>query len=139
MTTPTGADGEGPPLLLDLELTAGEPFARQIVVPQGLVDWPAPAVWAQARRGRFRTAPLLLDLTPYLTLQANEDQDLVLELALPASATAPLTRSGDWDGWLGDVDDGGRAVQVVAGKFHVTRAVSVRPAQPVGLSAPEAP
>lgn len=75
--------------IYDLELVQGQRFRRgfQWVVgttPRALGDH----TWrAQARQKESLTAPLILDLTPHLTLDAD---GTTLWLDLPASVTAAL-------------------------------------------------
>lgn len=87
----------------DLQIEQGATFAETYTCVNddgSPVDWSGWTPRAQIRVLAAVDAELLLDLTPFLTVTGA-----AITLAIPATTTTTLTRSGRWDMEIADEDD----------------------------------
>lgn len=111
----------------DLTMVQGVPFSRQIHVVGGTAVWPTLAsveARAQVRRGEEVSSPLVVDLTPFLTVRIDS-LDLVVDMSLTGAQTRAIPRSGFYDLILSDVGTvDARALKILSGKLHLETTVT---------------
>lgn len=77
---------------LDLHIEQGSTFVQTYTVTDPAFTWAGWSARAQIRTAASASGELLLDLTPYLTIDGPS-----VRLAIPATQTAALTKDGRWD------------------------------------------
>ncbi|MFF0588427.1 hypothetical protein ACFYWD_20920 [Streptomyces sp. NPDC003781] len=101
----------------DLYIEQGATFVQTYTVDDDPdFTWDGWTARAQIRSDATPTAPLLLDLTDYLTTTGGS-----IRLAIPATATATLTRNGRWDL---EVVQGSTVVRILNGRAIVSPEVT---------------
>ena len=88
-------------------ITSGLPYAKEITVtlPTGRTWWTLITdfeVKAQIREGVDFTAPLLLDLTPYISYVFASANNVIITLDMSGSDTRFLLASGHYDFLMSD-------------------------------------
>ncbi|MDR3084282.1 MAG: hypothetical protein LBV60_25780 [Streptomyces sp.] len=76
----------------DLVIEQGSTFVQTYTVKDPGFTWAGWSARAQIRTSAYEAGRLLLDLTPYLTVDGP-----AVQLAIPAAVTETLTRDGRWD------------------------------------------
>lgn len=113
------ADGSTP---VDLEVTAGLPYARRFRVTGATSIWPVletVEVRSQVRSKKTVASPLVFDLTPYLT-RSTDAGDIVIDLELTGAETRTLVK-GYYDIILSDAGiEDARAISIAAGQVKVS-------------------
>lgn len=89
-------------------ITSGLPYAKEITVtlPTGRAWWTLIGqfeVKAQIREGVDFNAPLLLDLTPYVSYVFSGANNVIITLDMNGAETRQLLSSGYYDFLLSDV------------------------------------
>ncbi|MBB1253189.1 hypothetical protein H3146_07365 [Streptomyces sp. OF3] len=100
----------------DLYIEQGATFVQTYTVDDPDFSWDGWSVRAQIRSVARPDAQLLLDLTPYLTVEGA-----AIRLAIPAAVTETLTRNGRWDL---EVYQGSTVVRLLNGRAIVSPEVT---------------
>lgn len=111
---------------VDLNMQAGEPYARRIRLTDGKTTWATLGdfeIRAQVRAGRNTTAPLKADLGPHLT-PSYDANDIVIDLSLTGAETRAQA-GGYYDLFISDPGaDDARAIRLLHGVVRVTAAIT---------------
>jgi hypothetical protein len=100
----------------DLYIEQGSTFVQTFTALDDGFTWDGWAARAQIRSAPADTGALLLDLTPYLTVDGP-----AVRIAVPATQTQTLTRNGVWDL---ELVQGSTVVRWINGKVHVSLEVT---------------
>jgi hypothetical protein len=100
----------------DLRIEQGATFLQTYSVTDEGFAWDGWTARAQIRSAPADHGDLLLDLTPYLTVAGAD-----VRLAIPATQTQALTRSGVWDL---EMVLGSTVVRILAGRMILSREVT---------------
>jgi hypothetical protein len=100
----------------DLRIEQGSTFYQSYTVTDPGFTWDGWSARAQIRTGPADSGELLLDLTPYLTVSGAQ-----VILAIPASVTQTLTRSGVWDL---EMAQGAVVVRILNGRAVLSKEVT---------------
>lgn len=111
----------------DLTMVQGVPFSRQIRVAGGTAVWSdltQVEARAQVRRGEEVASPLVVDLTPNLTVSID-GTDIVVNISLTGAQTRLVPRDGFYDVILSDVGmTDARALKILSGKLILETTVT---------------
>lgn len=111
---------------VDLNMQAGEPYARRIRLADGKTTWATLGdfeVRAQIRASRNTTAPLKGDLGPHLT-PSYDGNDIVIDLSLTGAETRAQA-GGYYDMFISDTGaTDARAVRLLHGTVRVATAIT---------------
>lgn len=105
-------------------ITSGIPYAKEITVtlPTGRAWWTLITdfeVKAQIREGVDSAAPLLLDLTPFISDTFAGANNVIITLDMNGSETRQLLKSGYYDILLSDNGTtDGRVIRVLDGPVY---------------------
>jgi len=100
----------------DLAIEQGATFTQTYTVTDPGWTWDGWTARAQIRAAATDPSTLLLDLTPYLTVAGA-----TVQLAIPASATQTLTRTGVWDL---EMVNGATVIRLLQGRATVSLEVT---------------
>lgn len=100
----------------DLRIEQGSTFVQTYRVTDAGFSWAGWNARAQIRSSTAPNSDLILDLTPYLTVDGP-----AVRLALPATVTQALTRNGRWDL---EMYQGSTVVRILQGATVVSREVT---------------